>query len=135
MAQYTHSHRVRYRECDPMGIVYHTHYLDFFEAARTEMLRTTGTSYRDIEKNGISMPVVDASVKYKQSAMYDDVLLIIVTIPDEPPTVRVRFEYDVVRESDNTLIATGVTTLCFIDQATGRPCRAPGFAANWFKDV
>ena len=117
-----------------MGVVYHTHYVDFFEAARTELLRSTGTTYREVEEAGISMPVIEVTVKYHRPAKYDDMLLIVVKTQDEAPTVRVRFDYEVLRKSDNMLLATGTTTLCFLDQSTGRPCRAPEFAARWFEN-
>ncbi|NBC01365.1 MAG: hypothetical protein GVY15_10970 [Bacteroidetes bacterium] len=46
--QFDYVHRVRYRECDPMGVVYHTHFVDYFEAARTEALREMGLAYKAI---------------------------------------------------------------------------------------
>lgn len=131
MTEFTYVHRVRYRECDPMGVVYHAHYVDYFEAARTEMLRATGVTYREIEQSGISMPVVDLQISYQTPALYDDLLHVLVSVPAEPPTVRLRFSYRVVRPADNARIAKGTTTLCFIDQQTGRPRRAPEIALGW----
>ena len=131
MREYTYEHRVRYRECDPMGVVYHAHYVDYFEAARTEMLRTTGTTYREVEEDGISMPVVDLQIKYFQPARYDDLLHIVVSLPPEPPAARIYFTYRVVRPSDGARIAEGTTTLCFVNSASGRPCRAPEYTRTW----
>ncbi|NND71806.1 MAG: acyl-CoA thioesterase [Rhodothermales bacterium] len=131
MTEFTYVHRVRYRECDPMGVVYHAHYVDYFEAARTEMLRATGVTYREIEQSGISMPVVDLQISYQTPALYDDLLHVLVSVPAEPPTVRLRFSYRVVRPADSARIAKGTTTLCFIDQQTGRPRRAPEIALGW----
>jgi len=62
---YTYEHRVRYRECDPMGVVYHTHFVDYFEAARTEALREMGLAYKALEDRGVMMPVVDLGVQFK----------------------------------------------------------------------
>lgn len=121
---YSHHHRVRYRECDPMGIVYHTHYLDYFEVARTEALRDVGVRYRDLEENGIIMPVVEVQVQYHGPAHYDE-LLIIDTLFEQRPTVRVPIEYRVRRESEETPLVTGHTTLCFTNAETRRPTRPP----------
>lgn len=121
---YSYTHRVRYRECDPMGVVYHTHYLDYFEAGRTEALRNLGIRYRDLERDGIIMPVVEANVRYNGPAHYDDILTIEVTF-DEVPTVRVPIAYTVHREGESETLATGHTTLCFMDANRRRPISAP----------
>ena len=124
MIEYIHHHRVRYRECDPMGVVYHAHYVDYFEVARTEALRSVGLAYREIEESGVIMPVVDLQVKYHRPARYDE-LLAIVTRFEEMPDVRVPIEYEVRETESNRLIATGRVTLCFVDRQSGRPIRAP----------
>jgi len=124
MYTYQYEHRVRYRECDPMGVVYHTHYLDYFEAARTEALRDLGVRYRDLERNGIIMPVVSATVDYKQSAEYDDVVIVEAQFP-EMPEVRVPIDYVVRRAETDTLLATGHTDLCFMNAERRRPVRIP----------
>ena len=121
---YPHRHRVRYRECDPMGVVYHTHYLDYFEAGRTEALRDLGLPYRDLEDNGIIMPVVEANVQYRGPARYDDLLVIEVQF-EEPPSVRVPIAYTVHRADEDEILVTGHTTLCFMDAERRRPIPAP----------
>jgi acyl-CoA thioester hydrolase len=107
-----------------MGVVYHTHYLDYFEAARTEALRDLGVRYRDLEASGIIMPVVEANVQYKGPAHYDDVIVVTVTFA-ERPSVRVPIEYTVRRADEENVIATGHTTLCFMDAERRRPIPAP----------
>jgi acyl-CoA thioester hydrolase len=124
MIQSVYRHRVRYRECDPMGLVYHTHYLDYFEAGRTEALREWGLAYKDLEASGVIMPVVDLAVQYQRPARYDDLLEITSTVR-EVPTTRVRIEYEVRRSGEPALLATGHVTLCFLDTARNRPIRAP----------
>lgn len=121
---YAHRHRVRYRECDPMGVVYHTHYLDFFEVARTEALRNAGIRYRELEEQNIIMPVVNVNVDYRGPAYYDDVLLVR-TCFSEMPSVRVPIDYTVRREGEDDVIVTGKTTLCFMDAERRRPIRPP----------
>jgi len=122
-----HEHRVRYRECDPMGVVYHTHYLDFFEAARTEALRETGISYRSIEEAGVFMPVIDLSVNYKRPAHYDDLLVIECRGFLSDSAVKVRFDYTVRRKDEKTVLADGPVPLCFLDRHRKRPVSAPDF--------
>lgn len=131
---YSYEHRVRYRECDPMGVVYHTHYLDYFEAARTEALRNVGVRYRDLEADGIIMPVVEANVRYKGPAHYDDVLCVEVTF-EEPPSVRVSIQYTVHRAGESETLATGQTTLCFMDVERRRPVSAPERVETAFSSV
>ncbi|MCS4195539.1 acyl-CoA thioesterase [Salinibacter ruber] len=121
---YSHAHRVRYRECDPMGVVYHTHYLDYFEVARTEALRHAGVRYRDLEANGIIMPVVHVEVDYHGPAHYDDPLVVDAHFT-QMPTVRVPIDYTVYREGDDDVLVTGHTTLCFTDAEVRRPTSPP----------
>ena len=66
--------RVRYAECDPMGVVHHTVYPVWFEMGRTELLRATGASYREFEEQGLFLVVVRLDVRYRQPARYDDEL-------------------------------------------------------------
>lgn len=124
MFVYTHLHRVRYRECDPMGVVYHTHYLDYFEASRTEGLRELGIAYKTLEDEGIRMPVIDLAVQYKRSAQYDD-LLEIKTVFEGVPSTRIRIDYEVRRQGEPDLLVAGHVTLCFFDAARNRPVVAP----------
>ncbi|MFO8098168.1 MAG: thioesterase family protein [Salinibacter sp.] len=132
--EYQYAHRVRYRECDPMGVVYHTHYLDYFEAGRTEALRNLGVSYRSLEDRGIIMPVTDVSVKYRRPAHYDDELLVTVRF-DEMPSVRVPINYTVRRKDEDPVLATGHTTLCFMDADRRRPTSAPEVVHTVFADA
>lgn len=115
--------RVRYPETDHMGVVHHTHYLVWFEVGRTELMRAAGCTYADMEKDGVWMPVVDASCKYQSPARYDDVIRVH-TMLAEVTRVTARFEYRVERESDGRLLATGSTRHAATDRL-GVPCRIP----------
>ena len=64
--------RVRYADTDRMGVVYYANYLVWFEVGRTEWLRETGWSYREMEADGIALPVIEAQCEYRQPARYDD---------------------------------------------------------------
>ncbi|MEO0557518.1 MAG: thioesterase family protein [Bacteroidota bacterium] len=122
--RHVYRHRVRYRECDPMGVVYHTHVLDWFEAARTEALREAGLPYKALEDSGIIMPVVEATVRYHSSVFYDD-LIEIEAVFAEAPRVRVPIDYAVRRAGEDAVLLSGRVTLCFVDPKRGRPVLAP----------
>lgn len=116
-------HRVRYRECDPMGVVYHAHVLDWFEAARTEALRSAGLPYRELEESGVIMPVVEAAVRYHRSVHYDDLIEIEATFPEVG--VRVPVDYAVRVAGEDRVRISGRVTLCFVDAERGRPVPPP----------
>jgi acyl-CoA thioester hydrolase len=121
--QFTYRHRVRYRECDPMGVVYHAHVLDWFEAARTEALREAGLPYRQLEAAGVIMPVVEVAVRYHASVHYDDLVEIEATFPSVG--VRVPVDYAVRRAGEDAVLISGRVTLCFVDPERGRPIPPP----------
>ena len=123
-AQLSVSHvRVRYAETDQMGVVYYANYFVWFEVGRTDLLRGAGWTYREMEADGVSLPVIEAHCDYKQAARYDDDLEIR-TAGSLVSLVRVAFSYEVVRPADSLLVATGLTMHASIDRG-GRPCRLP----------
>jgi acyl-CoA thioester hydrolase len=127
MVSFSHFHRVRYWECDPMGVVHHSHYLKYFEDARTEALREIGITYHEIESSGVFMPVIESFVKYRKPAYYDDLLEVKVLIPEEPG-YRISISYEVHRregKKEDELVATGKVDLCFFDRAGERLTRTP----------
>ena len=117
--------RVEYHHTDQMGIVHHSNYVKFFEVARTEWLRQAGLTYAEMERRGVMMPIVDVQIKYRQPAYYDE-LIKVKAIVEEMPMARMTFKYEI-RGEDDRDIATGLTTLGFIDRTTRRPHRAPAW--------
>ena len=115
--------RVRYAETDQMGVVYYANYLVWFEIGRTDWLRETGWSYREIEGDGLMLPVIEAHCEYRQGARYDDELEIRTKARLKSP-VRVQFDYQIVRRSDDAAIADGFTVHVALDRQ-GRPVRLP----------
>jgi len=113
--------RVRYGEVDRMGVVYHAHYLAYFEQGRTEFLRAQGSTYREVEEGGTLLVVVDVGIRFLRPARYDDLLRVRTRLA-EARGARLRFEYELLRGDD--LLATGHTTLAATDLA-GRPRRLP----------
>ena len=117
--------RVEYHHTDQMGIVHHSNYVKFFEVARTEWLRQAGLTYAEMEHRGVMMPIVDVQIKYRQPAYYDE-LIKVKAIVEEMPMARMTFKYEI-RGEDGRDIASGLTTLGFIDKTTRRPHRAPAW--------
>jgi acyl-CoA thioester hydrolase len=124
MIKHSTSIRVRYADTDQMRSVYYGKYFEYFEQARSDLLRSLGLPYTEIENQGIFLPVIEAHAQYKKSARYDD-LLIVETIVKELPVARVRIEYKVVVEGGTEPIVEGYTVHGFVNAATGRPTRAP----------
>jgi acyl-CoA thioester hydrolase len=113
--------RVRYAETDRMGLLHHANYLVYFEQARTELLRSMGLTYRNIEDQGFLLVLTKVEVRYKRPAHYDD-LLIIRTFVVRTTTVRIDHRYEILR--DGLLIAEGSSTLACVDR-DGRPQALP----------
>ncbi len=113
--------RVRYAETDRMGLLHHANYLVYFEQARTDLLRSLGLSYRDLEDRGYLLVITKAEVRYKRPAYYDDLLTVRTTVA-RTTAVRIDHAYEVRR--DGTLLAEGSTTLACVDRE-GRPQPLP----------
>lgn len=120
-----HSHffRVRYGETDQMGVVYHANYLNWFEIGRTELIRSAGLSYRELEEKGVLLPLTDAALSYKKPARYDDQLEVR-TIVEEITPVRLTFGYEIYRTPDEELLVTGKTMHVFTTKEL-KPIRLP----------
>ena len=115
--------RVRYAETDQMGVVYYANYFVWFEVGRTDWLREAGSTYRQMEQQGVSLPVIEAHAEYRRAARYDDELEIRSTAALLTP-VRLRFDYEIWRDGGEEPLATGHTVHAAMDP-NGRPCRLP----------
>jgi len=101
--------RVRYAETDQMGVVYHSNYIIWFEVGRVEMLRQLGFNYREMEQqDDTHIVVVDARCRYKIPARYDDVICVRTRLANVRESL-LRFEYQILRDSDQALLAEGET--------------------------
>ena len=117
--------RVRYGETDKMGIVYHGNYAQYFEIGRTEWLRNFGISYKEMEDDGIMLPVISLSINYKRSARYDD-LIKVKTELKKLPTAKIEFDYEITNESGD-ILTTGNSVLVFMDVKKNRPTKCPQY--------
>jgi len=118
--------RVRYAETDRMGLLHHANYLVYFEQARTELLRSHGLSYKDLEDQGYLLVLTKIEVRYRWPARYDDVLTIKTTVM-RTTTVRIDHRYEVFCEG--RLLAEGTSTLACVDRE-GRPQALPDYLRN-----
>ena len=82
--------RVRYADTDKMGFAYYGNYPRYYEIARVEAFRALNYPYKEMEDNGIGMPVMNLFIKYHKPAKYDDLLTVKVTVP-EMPRARIKF--------------------------------------------
>jgi len=115
--------RVRYSETDQMGYCYYGNYAQFLEIGRVEALRNSGFRYKDMEQQGILLPVLDFQIKYIFPAKYDDLLTIETTIVAIKGT-RIIFDYEIKNEM-GVKIATASTTLVFVAKESMSPIKAP----------
>ena len=115
--------RVRYAETDKMGYVYYGNYAQYFEVGRVEALRQIGTSYKEMEDNGVMLHVYTCNIRYIKPAFYDDLLVIKTTIK-ELPDMKITFDYEIYNQN-NELLNVATTTLVFINMQTNKLCIAP----------
>lgn len=102
--------QVRYHETDQMGVVHHSNYIHWFEVGRTQLIKQLGYTYREVEENGLLLPVIDMTCQYKKPAKYDDIIEVRTTIA-EYSGVRLTFAYAIYR-GDECLV-TGTTSHCW----------------------
>ncbi len=121
MATGVHTIRVRYAESDQMGVAHHGSFVIWFETARIEWLRQVGHSYRQLEADGLFMPVVDLAVRYKRSLRFDDEATLTTTATVAGPT---RLVFRTVVTHGDTLCAEGDVTVAAVNR-DGRPVRLP----------
>lgn len=111
--------RVRYNECDPMGVAHHSRYPVWFEIGRTELLRATGWTYRQFEEEGVFLAVIDLAIKYRKPARYDDLLTLHTRIKGGS-RVKIKHTYELY--AGDNLLATGSSTLaCLARGGAVRP--------------
>ena len=134
--------RVRYCECDPMGVAHHAAYIPWLEMGRTELLRDAGVSYADLEAAGVFLVIVKVEASYKRPAYYDD-LLEVRTRVVQATRVKIRHEYEVVRIESGATLSSGIarqgligetlvaasTLLACVDRS-GRPAALPDWLAG-----
>ncbi len=115
--------RVRYSETDQLGTFYNSRALEWFECGRTELLRSAGVTYVDMEEKGVFLPLVEAHVNYRGRARYDDLLEMTSTL-SMSGRASLRFEVEIVHARTEKAVASGYTIHAITD-AAGKPIRCP----------
>jgi acyl-CoA thioester hydrolase len=122
--------RVYFEDTDAGGVVYHARYLNFFERARTEMLRAAGVSQIELkEKHGLIWVVLEISVQYRQAARLDDELRVTAAL-QWLKGVRQGFTQDITRTADDAVVATAQLSAAVLNAETLKPVRLP----DWIKE-
>ena len=113
--------RVRYCETDAMGFLHHSQFFNYFEQGRTELLRSQGGCYRDIEEAGLFLVVVRLQCSYHSPARYDDVLTLVTTV-ENISAVKIEHKYRLL--CGDRLLASANSTLASVDRS-GKIQRLP----------
>lgn len=116
--------RIHYALTDQMGMVYHGHYAQFYEIARTEAIRQLGYTYKDIEEKGIIMPVIDIHSRFLRPAKYDDLITVKTTLKELPVHHKIVFHHEIYNEQ-NELLNSGVISLYFLQKSDMKKCEMP----------
>ncbi len=125
--------RVRYAETDRMGYCYYGNFAAYFEVARVEALRELGVTYKQLEDDGIILPVLDYQIRYFLPAYYDEVLRIETNI-EEVRGARIFFSYKTFNEK-NEQLNQSTSTLVFVDFNTKKPMNPPAYLVDIMREV
>jgi len=126
MLKFTTVVRVRYADTDKMQFVYNGKYFEYFEVGRTELLRSIGLPYKEIEDKGYQLPLLEAKIIYRNAARYDD-LLEIESLVSDLPKPKIHIYYKIKRQSTSEIIAEGYTVHIFMKADTKKAVRPPQF--------
>jgi len=132
MIVYNHNIKVYYKDIDKMGIVYYSRYFEYFEEARTELLKSIGLEVSNIENEGIHLPVIESHCEYKKGATFEEQLIIKTSI-SKIPRSKLKIKYKVFSKGYNDLCVKGYTVHAFINK-NGKPTKPPFNIIAIFKD-
>ena len=124
--------KVRYAETDQMGVVHHANYPVYLELARIDWLNNIGISYKEMETNGVMLPVYEMQFSFKSPAYFDDTLTI-KTMLKQMPRASIVFDYEITNQ-DQKLLTKAQTTLVFVDMKTNRPTRCPEYILKLLRE-
>lgn len=124
--------KVRYSETDQMGVVHHGNYAQYLELARIEWLSQFDVSYKNMEEEGVILPVYTMELKFNKSAFFDDDLIVVASLR-KIPTVKIVFDYQIYNQH-NELLTTASTTLAFVDKETKKPILCPSYLLEKIKN-
>jgi acyl-CoA thioester hydrolase len=124
---------VRFNEADPLGIVWHGHYIRYFEDGREAFGKKYGVSYLDFYKEGVAVPVVSVQCDYKKPLRYGE-RVIVRCLYENTPAAKLRFSYQIYEADTQELVATGSSIQVFVDGKTFQlQLTVPEFFEVWKK--
>ena len=123
MIQYDHPIKIYYKDVDQMGIVYYSRYYEYFEEARTELLESIGLDVTNVEKSGITLPVISSHCDYNKGAKFEQNILVKASIESKPKS-KLHIDYFVFIENEKDFIVSGYTEHAFVNN-NGKAVRAP----------
>lgn len=124
---------VRFNEADPLGIVWHGHYVRYFEDAREDFGKVHGISYLDFYRNGLAVPIVTIQCDYKKPLRYGDSIMV-ETSYINTTAAKLKFKYRIFDTLHRTLVASGSTLQVFVDAKTFElQLTIPAFFEAWKK--
>lgn len=130
---YTETIRIRFTETDPLGVVWHGNYLQYFEDGREAFGRHYGISYLDQKRYGYATPIIKSTCEHKHPLKYGDIATIKTTYVNVP-AAKLIFRYEIFNPK-NTLVCTGETIQVFIDEKGELMLTHPKFINDWKKEV
>jgi acyl-CoA thioester hydrolase len=126
---------VRFNEADPLGIVWHGHYVRYFEDGREAFGKKYGVSYLDFYHHGYAVPVVSVQCDYKKPLKYGATVIVETTFTNTP-AAKLLFDYKIFDSSHKALVATGSTVQVFVDVKNfGLQLTMPPFFEEWKKKM
>lgn len=124
---------VRFNEADPLGVVWHGHYIRYFEDGREAFGKRFGISYLDFYNRGLAVPVVSVQCDFKKALRYGDSVVVETTYVNTP-AAKLKFEYRIMDSKTNALVATGSSLQVFVDAKTfALQLTMPAFFEEWKK--
>ena len=123
MIKYDHHIKIYYKDVDQMGIVYYSRYYEYFEEARTELLESIGLDVTNVEKSGITLPVISSHCEYNKGAKFEQNILVKASIKSKPKS-KLHIDYFVFIENEKDFIVSGYTEHAFVNN-NGKAVRAP----------
>ena len=115
-----------------MGVVYHSNYFPWFEAARAEAIRDLGLTYAEMEKAGVIMPIVEVQCRYLRPARYDELLTVRTILKELPVHHKIEFHHEVYNEQKE-LLASGKIILYFMESGTMKRTIMPATLSDKLK--
>jgi acyl-CoA thioester hydrolase len=107
--------RVRYAETDQMGVVYYANYVVWMEVGRVAFCKSRGLDYRDLERDGVLMAVVEVNCKYNAPARFDDEVVVRTWVDEANPRI-IRFDYEMRLADEDRKLASGFTRHVLVDR-------------------